>query len=125
MTEINFLNFQKTSLPLEIKGRFQLNVLMNPIKNIDMYRDVPRIFIPVVWFEQSFKVDESLALWIKGALNLDLLGQVFGFILAITSIILMLILTLKIKKKENGSQIIKLESTLKLTRLPESSPLMS
>lgn len=112
-------------MPLEIKGRFQLNVLMNPIKNIDMYRDVPRKFIPVVWFEQSFKVDESLALWIKIALNLDLLGQVFGFILAITSVILMLILTLNIKKTENGSQIIKLESTLKITRLPESSPLMS
>lgn len=98
---------------------------MNPIKNIDMYRDVPRTFIPVVWFEQSFKVDEKLANWIKLALNLDLLGQVFGFILAIISIIVMLILTLRIKKTENGSQIIKLESTLKLKRLPESSPLMS
>lgn len=110
---------------MEIKGRFQLNVLMNPIKNIDMYRNVPRKFIPVVWFEQSFKIDENLALLMKIALNLSLFGQVIGFILATTSVILILMLSFKNKRKENGSQIVKLESTSKLKRLPENSPLMS
>lgn len=99
---------------------------MNPIKNIKMYKDVPRQFIPVVWFQQQFKIDENLALLIKFALNFGLLGQVIGFFLAFASMLWMYNLTVKKRKLEKGSQSIKLEtSTIKTTRLPENSPLMS
>lgn len=114
----------KTSLPLEIAGRFQLNVLMRPIKNIKMYRDVPTKFLPVVWFEQYFKVDNKLTLMIKLMLWIPLIGQILGFIIAITGIYRTYKFTYSQKGREFPKDItINLENAK--TRLPELSPLMN
>lgn len=95
---------------------------MNPIKNINLYKNVPRKFMPIVWFEQHFKVDRDLAILIRLAVNCDLFGQIFGFLLALISTLWMfLIISKKDKRTKVESQDV---STLKMIRLPESSPLI-
>lgn len=97
---------------------------MNPIKNINMYKNVPRKFMPVVWFEQTFTVNKDLALLIKVATNLDIFGQIFGFVIALISLLWMFLIlsaSLKDKPKDESQEI----STLKIIRLPESSPLLT
>lgn len=94
---------------------------MNPIRNINMYKNVPRKFLPIVWFEQHFTIDDDLALWIKLAVNVDVFGQVFGFLLALISLLWMVLIMSKKDKQKLESQEI---TTLKTIRLPESSPLI-
>ncbi|KAL7050562.1 hypothetical protein ACKWTF_004125 [Chironomus riparius] len=114
----------KTSLPLEVAGRFQLNLLVKPIPKIKMYRDVPTKFLPIVWFEQYFKVDNQLSLMIKLMLWIPFIGQILGFIIAIIGIYQ----TYKFTYTQQGKKFtipkdISLESTK--IRLPELSPLVN
>lgn len=59
-----------------------------------MYRDVPRIFVPVLWFEQHVKMSESIANEIKFALNMPLMGQIMGIVMFIIGLITLLIIPL-------------------------------
>lgn len=104
---------------------------MNPIKNIKMYKNVQRKFLPVVWFEQTFTVDKNLAFLMKIALNIGLIGQVIGLISVFLSIVIIYIVAVRKKNVNNGSQIIRFKNNnnnnnnVDVKRLPENSPLMS
>lgn len=86
-----------------------------------MYKNVPRKFLPVVWFEQHFKVDSELATLVKLAVHLDTFGQVFGFLIALIGILSVLLIVSKKDRQKIDSQEF---STLKTIRLPEASPLI-
>jgi scavenger receptor class B, member 1 len=75
------LFIKETSFPLEIAARFQLNLLIDPIPRFKMYKNVPRLFMPVVWFEQHVKASSNIAIIVKLILNAVTIGQIFGFIL--------------------------------------------
>ncbi|KAG5676732.1 hypothetical protein PVAND_006541 [Polypedilum vanderplanki] len=82
-----YMTFEpKTSLPIEIAGRFQLNVLIKPIRNINMYKNVPTKFLPVVWFEQHFKASQNVNRIIKLLLWIPIIGQIIGFLIALIGI---------------------------------------
>lgn len=58
-----------------------------------MYKNVPRLFMPVVWFEQHVKASSNIALIVKIILNATTIGQIFGFLLtAIGAFLIALIL---------------------------------
>ncbi|KAL7050568.1 hypothetical protein ACKWTF_004126 [Chironomus riparius] len=109
----------KTSMPLEVAGRFQINILVEPIPRIKMYRNVPTKFLPIVWFEQSFKIDNKMTFVIKLILWTPLIGQIIGFIIAVVSIY-MIYKSLQAEKKEQncpGKENLK-------SRVPELYPLV-
>jgi L-asparagine transporter-like permease len=88
-----------------------------------MYKNVPRKFLPVVWFEQHFRVDKDLALLINLAVNVDLFGQLLGFLIALISLLWMVLIISKKDKQKIESQEVSTRQ-MKMTRLPESTPLM-
>lgn len=109
---------------MEVAGRFQLNVLMRPIKNIKMYRDVPTKFLPVVWFEQYFKIDDKLTTMVKLMLWLPIIGKIIGFIIGFIGVYQTYKFTFAEKGREFPKDIsINLEN--QKTRLPELSPLVN
>lgn len=94
LTNFNFLIFQKTAIPLEVAARFQINLLVESIPSVAMYRDIPRTFVPVLWFEQHVKMSENIADEIKFALDMPYMGQLMGAVICIIGLIALLIMPL-------------------------------
>ncbi|XP_034472920.1 protein peste [Drosophila innubila] len=79
----------RTGIPLEVAARFQVNMLVEPIDGIALYTDVPRIFFPLIWFEQKVRITPELADQLKMLPLVLLAGQIFsGLCLAIGLILL-------------------------------------
>ncbi|KAK9508131.1 hypothetical protein O3M35_007861 [Rhynocoris fuscipes] len=49
-------------VPLDVKGRFQVNIMMQPFKDILMLRNIPkRYYMPILWFDQRASLTDPLA----------------------------------------------------------------
>ncbi|CAH0555939.1 unnamed protein product [Brassicogethes aeneus] len=62
-----------TGIPLEVAARLQLNLLIHPINSIEMFETVPKVYFPVMWFEQVVKMPDSMALQIRLLLNFQVI----------------------------------------------------
>ncbi|CAG4999255.1 unnamed protein product [Parnassius apollo] len=47
-------------VPLDVAGRFQLNVWMEPSENIALYENVPKMLFPIFWVEQRVRVEDRV-----------------------------------------------------------------
>lgn len=61
-----------------------------------MYRDVPKKFIPILWFEQHVKMSSNIADEIKIVLSLPVLGQKMGIAIAVISFAIFTAIILKL-----------------------------
>lgn len=85
-------------MPLEIAARFQLNLLIDPIPRLNMYKDVPRLFMPVLWFEQHVTASPNVAMIVKAVLNVPITGQIIGLIIFLFGIGMITLNVRSIKK---------------------------
>lgn len=89
--------------------RFQANLLVRPIEELSIFQEVPRIFIPAMWFEQKFTMDPDMANQLKIAVEIPWIGRVIGLILlaiGITLTIISYVITyLQSKRKPNRQQM--------------------
>lgn len=46
-----------------------------------MYKDVPRLFMPVLWFEQHVTASPNVATIVRAVINAAVIGQIIGLIL--------------------------------------------
>ncbi|KAG5681304.1 hypothetical protein PVAND_010753 [Polypedilum vanderplanki] len=93
LSEIEGLNPQKdkhqsyitieptTGIPLEVVIRFQANFLIQQIEDISLYQLYPTKFVPAMWVEQKFRIDEEMASQLRIALKIPAIGQVIGVII--------------------------------------------
>ena len=101
---------QKTAFPLEIAARFQLNLFINPIPKFNMYKNVPKKFMPILWFEQHVQASETVVNLVKLVLAAPKIGQIIGWILFIVGLALTLTLFCKHHDYEvASSEILKTE----------------
>lgn len=114
---------QKTGFPLEIAARFQVNLLITPIPGLKMYKNVPRKFMPILWFEQHLKIPADIAYIVKAVLAAPLAGQLLGGIFLIAGMILVLTPCLLTDDKYEISSTKKTEPQ-KIINSPESLPLV-
>ncbi|KAJ9578477.1 hypothetical protein L9F63_005297, partial [Diploptera punctata] len=49
----------KTGIPMDVAVRFQINLLLQPHEFVSIYRDAPRIFFPMIWFEETFRLSSE------------------------------------------------------------------
>ncbi|KAK0178811.1 hypothetical protein PV327_007660 [Microctonus hyperodae] len=63
-------------LPLHVRGRLQLNLLLQPIKNIGIFTNISKVYIPILWFTQEADLTSKYTSQIKFVLIIPLLGQV-------------------------------------------------
>uniref|UniRef100_A0A1L8EDC3 Putative plasma membrane glycoprotein cd36 n=1 Tax=Haematobia irritans TaxID=7368 RepID=A0A1L8EDC3_HAEIR len=70
-----------TGIPLQIDGRVQINLMITPDNDYDIYRGVKEFLLPLFWFEQSVGLTEDLAKKAKLVINLESYGRYFGIAL--------------------------------------------
>lgn len=78
-----------TGIPLEVAARFQVNMLVEPIQGISLYTGIPRIFFPLVWFEQKVRITPDMADQLKVLPIVMLSGHIFAGICLIVGITLL------------------------------------
>jgi scavenger receptor class B protein 1 len=103
-----FLTLEPTTgIPLEVGARLQINMLMQPIAGITLYENVPRVFVPMLWFEQRVQIPDSEVFKLKMLLNLSIICTSLGILLMFIGLIVSSCLVYKIcttnicGKKEN------------------------
>lgn len=73
-----------TGIPLDVAARLQINMLVTPYENIALYQNVPRMFFPVLWFEQHVTMNEEMAAEVRTVLMVPKIGYICcGIIVAI------------------------------------------
>ncbi|XP_072938810.1 protein peste-like [Epargyreus clarus] len=50
----------KLGIPLDVTARFQLNIYIEPTPYITLFEKIPKMMFPVLWVEQSVKVEEKI-----------------------------------------------------------------
>lgn len=123
MTSTSITNFyqflpQKTAIPLEVAARFQINLLIEPIPSLTLYRDVQKKFMPILWFEQHVKMSESIANEIKFVLKMPKIGQAIGAVQCIIGFIILLavpIIKLSIYKRKRKVKDFDINGNVRLT----------
>ncbi|KAH8412029.1 hypothetical protein KR222_007038 [Zaprionus bogoriensis] len=78
-----------TGLPLEVAARFQVNMLVEPIQGLTLYTDIPRIYFPLIWFEQKVRITPELAARLKLLPVVKLSGHIFAAICLAVGIVLL------------------------------------
>ncbi|XP_044316195.1 protein peste [Drosophila rhopaloa] len=70
-------------VPMDVGGGFQANYYMEPVPQITLYENVPRVMIPMMWAEERVRVSEEIAADIALVPLFVLLGQIVtGILLA-------------------------------------------
>ena len=59
-----------SGVPTDVKARFQLNVLINKVEHITMFKNVKKTFFPVMWFENKAGIPDDLIFKMKLMANL-------------------------------------------------------
>lgn len=71
-----------TGIPLDVKARMQVNLLLRPYENSKLFKNVPRVMIPILWFTQTAELSDDLADLTKLLVSLPAIGWVTFFGLA-------------------------------------------
>uniref|UniRef100_A0A0A1WWF6 Protein croquemort n=1 Tax=Zeugodacus cucurbitae TaxID=28588 RepID=A0A0A1WWF6_ZEUCU len=98
-----------TGIPLQVNGRLQINMMMEPDNDFDIYRGVPKFLMPMFWFNQIAVLDEKLASRTKLAMNLGDYGIYTGIVLLSIGVIffivgIVLTLTKRWKRTPNDDE---------------------
>lgn len=127
------MSFQTTGIAIDVAARLQLNLLISPNKPIGLYNDVPRKFMPILWFEQRVTISPELAEEIKTALNVPIIGQICAIVVIIIGLIMLLwcsidkLLRKKVGNTSNDKTMVKIVTVEELEKqgvAPEGSPLL-
>ncbi|BFF95630.1 protein croquemort [Drosophila madeirensis] len=68
-----------TGVPVQVHGRIQINMMIEPDNDYDIYRGVPKVLMPMFWFDQYAELSPELASKAKLAINLSSYGIIFGY----------------------------------------------
>ncbi|XP_059480400.1 protein croquemort-like isoform X2 [Neocloeon triangulifer] len=75
-----------TGIPLDVAARFQINILLQPSQYISMYKRVPRVFFPIIWFEQRATMTPEMASSLLALLALPSNGAIVGMVMAVVGV---------------------------------------
>ncbi|XP_052891788.1 protein peste isoform X1 [Anopheles moucheti] len=79
-----------TSVPLDVAARLQLNIMIEPYENINIFSEVPRVFLPVLWFEQHVLMPAELAGEIGQALTIPSIVRCCGIVMVVFGVVMLL-----------------------------------
>ncbi|XP_053675848.1 protein croquemort-like [Anopheles nili] len=68
-----------TGIPLDVRAQLQINEHLEPISGFSIYKHVPDVMIPMIWFRQRATLTRELAEQAKLALALPSLGIYVAF----------------------------------------------
>uniref|UniRef100_A0A6M2DE38 Putative plasma membrane glycoprotein cd36 n=1 Tax=Xenopsylla cheopis TaxID=163159 RepID=A0A6M2DE38_XENCH len=81
----------QTGIPLLVNARLQINMLLQPMKGISMLNNVPKVFVPMMWFCQRVSLTEDLASEAKLGLVMIDLGYYLSYAFAGVALLIIII----------------------------------
>lgn len=94
-----------TGIPLQVKAKMQLNLLVEPVKHMSMFENIRKTYIPILWFSQEANLTASYASQVKVILTLPTLGAVTCFGIAGIGILVFFIgLFIFVRQKWRGEE---------------------
>jgi len=95
-----FLIEPHTSIPLQVQMALQLNVLIEKSEGMEyVFKDLPTIFFPVLWFESSAGLPQSMASALYALINIPTIMTVASIIGIIAGLIGMAVVFHCVRKK--------------------------
>nr|CAD7603521.1 unnamed protein product [Timema genevievae] len=76
-----------TGIPLDVAARFQVNILLDQRPYISLFKNVPKIFFPMLWFEERAAMPQEMASQLKLLLHLPTIGLVVSITLVVIGLI--------------------------------------
>ena len=74
------LSEPQSGIPLEVLARFQVNVLIEPSKELSLFKSFKnRIFIPAFWFETRMTLPDKLVFQMWTLSNLPAIFRITGY----------------------------------------------
>nr|XP_018910296.1 PREDICTED: protein croquemort-like isoform X1 [Bemisia tabaci] len=86
-----------TGVPLEVKARLQINILLTANPSVMLFEKVPSIFFPMIWFENKATITEELAEEVKLALYIFENGR-YGAAMVLFLGITLILITLVVQR---------------------------
>uniref|UniRef100_A0A6P7FA51 Protein peste-like isoform X1 n=2 Tax=Diabrotica virgifera virgifera TaxID=50390 RepID=A0A6P7FA51_DIAVI len=78
-TDDFFMVFEpNTGIPLQVSARLQLNLRMEAVEGVGLFENVPTVFFPVLYFEQSVLLPENMVFLIKILINFKVICTSIG-----------------------------------------------
>lgn len=68
-----------TGVPLNVKAQLQINIYVQPLKYVKMFKDVKHTMFPMLWFRQTATMTDDLAGQIKLLLKVPDICQYTGY----------------------------------------------
>lgn len=81
--------FQETGVPIEVKARIQLNLMMQPNPKVTLFRDVPKFLFPVFWFDQEVSIPHEYSWKLKVLLSSTTVANLLGSISLVIGFVLL------------------------------------
>nr|CAD7264916.1 unnamed protein product [Timema shepardi] len=75
-----------TGIPLDVAARFQVNILLDQRPYISLFKNVPKIFFPMLWFEERAAMPQEMASQLKLLLHLPTIGLVVSITLVLVGL---------------------------------------
>ncbi|XP_036144052.1 protein peste-like isoform X2 [Monomorium pharaonis] len=89
-----------TGIPLEVIARFQVNLLMQPSETVTLFKNVPKIYMPMIWFELKVQMTEEMVSSLRILLALPIVMLSIGITMIVVGLCLIgIVAFLYFKKK--------------------------
>lgn len=57
--EFSLVIEEKSGVPLQVQTGIQMNFLIEPVEFIEMFKDLPRTFVPMIWYQEVTKSQDQ------------------------------------------------------------------
>ncbi|CAK9830378.1 Protein peste [Anthophora retusa] len=95
-----------TGIPLKVSAKLQINVLLEPSMTVSLFRDVPTIYFPALWFSLEVEATENFVSDLKQLLSLPSLCIYIGAVMVLVgSLIIITIALLYLLKRQRANSM--------------------
>ncbi|XP_058791990.1 protein croquemort-like isoform X2 [Phymastichus coffea] len=103
-----------TGVPLQVRAALQVNFLVEPEYGFKLFKDLPKMYVPMLWFTQEVNLTSEYASQVKLLLVLPPLGSGVSISVAILGILLIVIsafLFFRQKKEDDQKHLLSKNSS--------------
>ncbi|XP_063990082.1 protein croquemort-like [Diachasmimorpha longicaudata] len=83
-----------TGIPIDVAARLQVNILLQPLDFVSIFRDVPKIYFPCFWFSMRAGTTEDLAASLRMLLLVPSIGLYSSIIISIVGGLVLLVIAI-------------------------------
>lgn len=78
----------RTGIPLKVVARLQVNLLIQPSEIVTLFKNVPKMYIPMIWFELTAEVTEEMSSGLRQLLAVPVVMLSIGITMIVVGLCL-------------------------------------